>query len=118
MYQVLPDYIVPPPAMPGANVEAIWIDTKDGGYTSRSGLLGTVKFDQAVTLYVRKASLGAADGDLIIVNNGGAGDVLPANIPHEIKVYFGGARTQVALKPADTCAVWHVDGRITSRPVL
>jgi hypothetical protein len=109
----LPDYVIPPPAMPAAGTEVVWFDTGDGGMLSHTGVIGTVLFDQEVTLYVRKASAG---GELFVAN-GGSGEVLPPNVPREITVRLAGGRTQIALKPTVDCTVWHVDARLTSRPL-
>ncbi len=120
-----PDEVITPPANPGANSQVVWFDTKNHDFGSgrpgcldRSGFLGSIRFDQAVTLSIKKGPFGVADADLVVANNDGAADVMPANETHEVKAYFGGGRTQIVLTTVTACTVWHVDGRLTSRPVL
>lgn len=113
----LPDHVIPQPENPGSD-ECIWWDTGNGGMPNRTGLVGTVKFDKAVTLYVKQAPLDGTDGDLVVVNNNGNADVLTADEVHFIKVYFSGGRTQVVLVPSEACDDWFVNGSITSRSVL
>jgi len=117
MLLFLPSYSIPQPENPITD-ECVWWDTGDGGMPNRTGLVGTVKFDKDVTLYVKQAPIGGTDDDLVVVNNDGNGDILPANQTHTVKVYFSGGRTQVVLAPSAECNDWFVNGSVTSRPVL
>jgi hypothetical protein len=106
------DHFLPQPQNPGtANTDVTWFDTGDGGWPSYQGVLGDLYFDQAVTLFVETAPIGGA---LRTMNGVGAGQVIAANTPTEVKVEFLGARTKLRLRTGATPpSVWHVNGRVT-----
>jgi hypothetical protein len=109
------DLLIAQPNNPGTpNTPITWIDTGDGTYRDFEGFIGEVLFDQDVTVLIRTSAQGRPDADLATMNNGGDGDVVPANTPTVIRVGFLGARTQIQLQTGDDApTVFHANGRVT-----
>jgi hypothetical protein len=106
------DYIIPPPANPGPAADVTWFDTGDGGMPNVAGVIGELKFDQPVTLFIESAVLGS--GTLIVTNGSGSGQVIAAGALEVVAVRFRGARTRLRLRtghPAPSANSWHVNGR-------
>jgi hypothetical protein len=102
---------IPVPANPAlANTDVPWYDTGDQGEKDGGGVIGDLYFDQDVTLFIETAPVA---GTLRVMNNGGAGQVVAANTPTEVRVRFNGGRTKLRLRTSGTApTVWHVNGRV------
>lgn len=112
---------VPEPAMPVAFGDATWLDTDPGAEMWRGldvtqlpdmdGFIGELFFDQDVTLFVETAS--SFTGTLQAMNNGGDGDVIPANTPITVRIGFLGRRTHLRLRMGGTLpTVFHANGKL------
>jgi hypothetical protein len=109
------DLLIAQPANPGANSEVTWINTEDGTFEDFEGFLGDLFFDQDVTVLVQTWADG---GTPRTMNNGGAGDVIPANTPTPIRVGFLGANTQIKIVTGDDApSAFHANGRVTRGPL-
>jgi hypothetical protein len=105
------DLLIAQPTNPGPNSSVTWISTEDGTFEDFAGFLGDLFFDQEVTVLVQTW---ADAGTPRTMNNGGQGDVIPANTPTPIRVGFLGANTLIKIVTGDDApTVWHANGRMT-----
>ncbi len=99
------------PTNPGANAEVLWINTEDGTFKDFAGFVGDVLFDEDVTLVVQTWADG---GTPRVMNGGGAGEVIAADTPTQVRVGFLGANTLIKLVVGSAApTVWHANGRAT-----
>jgi hypothetical protein len=110
------DAYINQPAIPGANAVVTWLDTGDGTYKEFAGFTGDLVCDQPVTVKVKTAA--QSGGDPQVMNGNGAGVVVPANTPADLRVAFLGFRTVIDIETGDDApTLWHLNGRVTKQDV-
>ena len=103
-------YIAEPENPAAANADVIWFNSAARDFEDFDGFVGDLLFDQWVNLFVETAAQG---GNLHIMNGGGLGNVVAANMPTPVRIRFLGQRTQLRLRTGDTPpTIWHANGRV------
>lgn len=118
-----PDHDLVAPAIPAANTDFYLYDPDAVAFipkgVSWQGLVGNLKFDQAVSIFVEEPS---TDGTYRVMNgSAGAGETVLANEPYQVRINFLGKKTRVRLRTGatpPTSATSVIAARLThERPV-